>query len=185
LTIRRTILFILYPLFLGAPNLSAQLVPLRICTVQPSEGFGSGPPGTAPGWGGFEAKKLANELATRKLADGTPIQAVAIVRKTREDSEAEARRQECPYVVELWYHISVDDIDTNSPAFTPSPPQRGNLAGDSTEIEYAMSRNDTRKVIARGSAPPAAIHKSGWRDASPYLIFANQIVAKLNLSRPR
>jgi hypothetical protein len=176
--------WILCLFLLNAPNISAQPAPLRVCTLQPAEGFGSSVPGAALGWGGYQARALATELSTRKLLDGTTILGVAIVQKTRKDSEAEAKRQGCPYIVELWWHESVDDVDTNSPAGIPSPKPRGNLMGDSTVIEYAMSGSDVHRVIARGSAPPGVIYRTG-RHTTPYPLFANQIVAKLNRLQPR
>lgn len=184
MTIRRAIYFILCSLLLAAPIVSGQPSPLRICTVQPTEGFGHAGPGGPSDWGGAEANALAKELSTRKLLDGTPVQGVPIVRKTRKDAEAEAQRQGCPYIVELWWHESVDDIDTNSAPGIPSPVQRGNLMGDSDQIEYAMSGSDVRKVIARGSAPPPTVYKTGRR-VTPFPLFATQITAKLNHSRPR
>ncbi len=154
--------------------------------MQPSEGLSSGPAGTQPGWGGFEAKKLAKELATRKLADGTPIQAIAIVRKTRKDSETDAQRQDCPFIIELWDH-NIGDMANNNGVVVPegsatagfpsTVPEHGNPIDNG--IEWAMTRSDSRKAIARGYLPPQRHYKGQTVDQT-FPALATQITDKLN-----
>jgi hypothetical protein len=169
---------------LSAPKLLAQPTPLHLCTVQPSEGLSSGPAGTQPGWGGFEAKKLAKELSTQKLLDGTPIQAIAIVRKTRKDSETEAQRQDCPFIIELWDHDIGDMADNNGAPYTPNNvdhpngvPFHGNPIYNG--IEWTMTRSDSRKVIARGYLPSQP-HYKGQAINRTLPALATQIADKLN-----
>ncbi len=66
------------------------------------------------GGGGYDAKMLAKELAARKLADGTPIQVIPILRKHRKDAEAEAQQQ-LSFVIEIWDH-NIGDVANNSGA---------------------------------------------------------------------
>jgi hypothetical protein len=154
--------------------------------VQPSEGLSSGPVGTQPGWGGFESKKLAKELSTRKLPDGIPIQAIAVVRKTRKDSETDAQRQDCPFIIELWDH-NIGDMAYSNGAPVPegSPtagipnevPSHGDIIDNG--IEWAMTRSDSRKVIARGFLPPQRHYKGQIVDRT-FSALATQIVEKIN-----
>ena len=58
---------------------------------------------------------LAKELTSRKLADGTPIQVITILRKHRKDAEADAQRQDCPFVIEIWDH-NIGDMANNNGA---------------------------------------------------------------------
>ena len=183
LTIRQTILGIV---LLTATNLAAQPTSLHLCVVQPSEGLSSGPAGTQPGWGGYEAKELAKELSTRKLPDGTPIQAIAIVRKQRKDAQDEAQRQDCLFIVELWDHNIGDMANSNGapvPAGSPTAgipnavPYHGDIIDNG--IEWAMARSDSRKVIGSGYLPLQK-HYKGQTVGRTYPALATQITDKLN-----
>lgn len=180
----RTVFISTFLLFV--PEVSVQTPPLLICTVQPAEGFGHAPPGGLPDWGGHEALELARELSTHHLVDGTPIQATAVIRKTRQESRDEAERRGCPFIVELWWHDSVDRADVNAPPGTPSTQLPGQvLVGDRTMIEYSLSRGGSRKELLGGAAPPAVMYKGGTWSPSPYPLFATQILKKLNSTHPR
>ncbi len=151
-----------------------------------SEGLSSGPVGTQPGWGGYEAKKLAKELSTRKLPDGTPIQATAIVLKTRKDSETEAQRLDCTFIIELWDHDIGDMASRNGapvPAGSPTAgipngvPDHGDIIDNG--IEWAMTRSDSRKVIARGYLPSQPRYK-GQTVNRTFPALTTQITDKLS-----
>jgi len=170
---RRAICFAVCAVLLAVPKIWARESSLRICVVQPKEGLVDS---QIYGW---DAKKLAPELSTRKLLNGTLIIGVAIVGADRKDAEAEAGRQQCVYVVQLSRYESVDEFDSNSPADSlvrspsPSPGYRDSIA-------YALSRSGESKVILRGSATGPIIYAKSHRQFTPFPIFATEIVAKLN-----
>ena len=164
-------------------KLAAQPTPLHLCIVQPLAGYSSGEP---LGGGGYDAKMLAKELATRKLADGTPVQVITIVRKQRRDAETEAQRQDCPFIVELWDHNIGDMANNNGapvPAGSPTAgiptgvPDHGDVIDNG--IEWAMTRSDSRKVIARGYLPPQPNYK-GQTVNRTFPALATQMTDKLN-----
>lgn len=141
----------------------------------------------AIGGGGYDAKMLAKELATRRLAGGTPIQVILIVRKHRKDAEDEAQRQNCPFIVELWDH-NIGDMANNNGAPVPAGgptagipnevPYHGDIIDNG--IEWAMTRSDSRKVIARGFAPPGKNYRTHVPISPPIPAIATQIADKLN-----
>jgi hypothetical protein len=154
--------------------------------VEPSQGFSSGEV-FPQGGGGIDAKLLVKELNGRKLADGTALQTILVIRTHRKDAETDALRHDCPLIIELWDHNIGDMADQNgAPVFEKSPtagiPSTVPYHGDVIDkgVEWAMRRNDSRKVIARGYAPPGL--NSGHSVVKPYPIpvIANQIVDKLN-----
>jgi hypothetical protein len=133
--------------------------------------------------GGNEAKLLAKEFATRKLADGTPIQAVAIVRSNRKDSEAEAQQQDCPFIIELWDLNIGDMADHNAaPIADAGMPNGVPFHGNPIDngIEWAMTRSDSRKVIARGYAPPGQGYRTHVVSNPPIPAIASQVMDKLS-----
>lgn len=181
---RQTILGIF---LLTTASLAAQPIPLQLCVVQPSEGLSSGPVGTQPEWGGSEAKGLAKELSIRKLPDGTPIQAIAVVRKHRKDAEDDAQRQDCPFIIELWDHNIGDMANSNAAPVPDGSPTAGipngvPYHGDPIDsgVEWAMRRNDSHKVIASGWAPPGVRHRQAVIIPPSIPTIATQITDKLN-----
>lgn len=171
---RRAICFAVFAALLTMPKIIwARESSLRICVVQSKEGFAYS---QIYGW---DAKKLAPELSTRKLLNGTLIIGVAVVGMDRKDAEAEAGRQQCVYVVQLSRYESVDEFDTNSPpdslvrSPSPSPGYRDSIA-------YTLSRSGESKVILQGSAPGPIIYAKSHRQFSPFPVFATEIMAKLN-----
>jgi hypothetical protein len=168
---------ILGAVLLTANFLAAQPT-LQLCIVEPSQGFTSGENSSLSG-GGIDAKLLVKQLSGRKLAEGTTLQPIPIIRFHSKDAETDAHRQDCSLIIELWNHNIEDMAAAGIP--TPVP-----YHGDPIDIgvEWAMRRNDTRKVLASGYAPPG-LNRGGLEGHSvvkPYSIpvIANQIVDKLN-----
>jgi hypothetical protein len=181
LTLRQTILGIV---LLTATSLAAPPTSLHLCVVQPSEGLSSSP-GNQSGWGGSDAKMLAKELSIRKLPDGTPIQAIAIVRKNRKDAQDEAQRQDCSFIVEIWDH-HIGGMAYINPDPVPGSPTAGIPGGVPAHpeiidngIEWAMTRSDSRKVIGRGYLPIQG-HYKGQTNNRTFPALATQITDKLN-----
>ena len=132
---------------------------------------------------------LAKELSTRKLPDGTPIQAIAIVRKNRKDAQDDAQRQECSFIVEIWDHNIGDMANQNAvpvPEGSPTAgipngvPYHGDIIDNG--IEWAMTRSDSRKVIGRGYLPIQG-HYKGQTNNRTFPALATQITNKLNLPK--
>ena len=179
MTIRQAILGIV---LLTTTNLAAQHSPVHLCVVQPSAGYSSGEPW---GGGGYDAKMLAKELTSRKLADGTPIQVITILRKHRKDAEADAQRQDCPFVIEIWDH-NIGDMANNNGApvsegsVTAGIPNEVPYHGEIIDngIEWTMTRSDSHKVIARGYLPPQKHYKGQTVDRT-FAALATQITDKL------
>ena len=172
-------------LLFSATTLAAQPT-LQLCIVEPSQGFSSGEI-FGQGGGGRDARYLVKELSGRKLADGTVLQPIPIIRVHRKDAETDAQRRGCPLVVELWGHRIGDMANQNgAPGFANSPtvgiPGSVPAHGDPIEngIEWTIRRNDTRKVIASGSAPPGLNRRQSVVKPYPIPVIANQIVDKLN-----
>ena len=179
---RRTILG---ALVLSATTLAAQPT-LQLCIVEPSQGFSSGEI-FGQGGGGRDARYLVKELSGSKLADGTVLQPIPIIRVHRKGAETDAQRHGCPLVVELWDHSIGDMANQNgAPGFANSPtvgiPGSVPAHGDSIEkgVEWTMRRNDTRKVIASGFAPPGLNRRQFVVKPYPIPVIANQIIDKLN-----
>ena len=182
MTIRQTILGVV---LLTTTSLAAQPTPLHLCIVQPSEGLSSSP-GNQSGWGGSDAKMLAKELSTRKLPDGTPIQAIAIVRKNRKDAQHDAQRQDCSFIVEIWDH-HIGGMAYDNPAPFPNDSSTAGIPGgvpahaDTIDngIVWAMTRSDSRKVIGGGYLPIQG-HYKGQTVNRTFPALATQITDKLN-----
>ena len=182
MTIRQTILGVV---LLTTTSLAAQPTPMHLCVVQPSEGLSSSP-GNQSGWGGSDAKMLAKELSTRKLPDGTPIQAIAIVRKNRKDAQNEAQRQDCSFIAEIWDHHIGGMVYIN-PAPVPNDSSIAGIPGgvpahaDTIDngIVWEMTRSDSRKVIGRGYLPIQG-HYKGQVVNRTFPALATQITDKLN-----
>ena len=192
---RRHSLWLGFILFLSASGLSAQKGPLKVCVSQDGEGY--------------DAFRLARQLSARKLKSGASLAVVAITGKalsakeehdladpatpfvrvlllewTDKSRDAALERLGCEYNIKIWYHESADSFDANAPAGVPSPgPGSPKVppTGDQTSVGYELRKAGNKKVIAGGTAPPGGVYaRTGAPKSDPYLLFANQIVKKLN-----
>lgn len=179
---RRTILG---AVLLSATTLAAQPT-LQLCIVEPGQGFSSGE-SFGHGGGGLDARYLVKELSGRILADGTVLQPIPIIGVHRKDAETDAQRQGCPLIIELWNHHTGDMANQNGAPISANSPTVGipgsvPAHGDPIDrgIDWAMRRNDIRKVIASGFAPPGLNRRQSVVKPYPIPVIANQIVDKLN-----
>jgi hypothetical protein len=177
-------------LLFAAPELSAQTSLLKVCVSQDGEGY--------------DALRLARELSSRKQESGSPIAVVAITGKVlsaREEREladpsspfervllkgqtSKARSDDierlgCEYNIQVWHLESAAAIDVNGTADNPST-----IQGVPETVSYELRKAGSKKVLARGVAPPRTVFvKQGRRVFNPYPLFADQIVKKLNSIR--
>jgi hypothetical protein len=192
---RRRCVWLGFFLVFGVPGIHAQVNPLKVCVSQYDEGK--------------DALRLARELSSRKLGSGTPFAVVAITGKVLAAPEeqkladqgapvvrvllteksakvrsAEIERLGCDYDIQVSYHESADNFDANSPAGIPSPAPgspRIEPSGDRETVGYELRKTGSKKVIARAVAPPLTVYvRQGRRVFNPYILFADQIVKKLN-----
>ena len=177
----RQLVLLLLPQF-WAPQLPSNVHPVRICTIQPLEGLGSRASALSPSLRGADAVRLADELAKRPLASGYSIVGLPITKATRSDSENEAKQQHCDYIVELWRHEGFDRNDS-----APSPGSTGSVSSihDRDAVLFELSAPSTRKVLLKGSAPPPTIYGRSDHVFSPYVLFATEIVKKIERSHDR
>lgn len=154
-------------------NLPAQGNSLRICVVQPTDHFfGEEIKGT-------DAWKLAPEIAKHTLKNGKPIVAIAVTGRSREEADVAAARQDCRYIVYLWRYEGASAASDAEPGLTT--PSDGILpVHDADGIQYELSRFEVHKVLLRGFAPPITHYGKGAYIFSPFPLFANQILKKLN-----
>jgi hypothetical protein len=168
----RKLLVVLLAMIASHQEAHTQEIANRICVVQVKEGFEGTDQTQATG---IDATKLVQELSTRKLKDNTTITAIPLIRMPRKNVDAKVEQLRCGYVVEVWRHISVDDLDSGSPGPALVQPM-----GDRDMVEYQLRRPGVRKVLASGSALPPTYHgKSHWL-TTPYPIFATAIVKRID-----
>jgi hypothetical protein len=182
-------------LILRASGLAAQANPVKVCIIELDEGY--------------DALRLARQLSSRKLESGAPLVVVAITgkelsakeeqdlaapgtpfvrvlatEKNAKDWDAEVERLRCDYNIRVSYHESADSFDSSSLACLPNPAPRSPSippSGDRTKVGYELRKAGSRKVIARAVAPPLTVYvRQGRREFNPYILFADQIVKKLN-----
>ena len=161
-------------ILMHAPKTFGEPNPLRICVVQPKEGFADSQ------ILGLDAKKLAPELSTRKLKNGTPIIGIPIVGMNRKDADVEVEHEKCSYTVKLIRYQNVDEFDTDSLGDSLARTHRSTPEGNGNSISYALNMAGIPKVILQGSAPQPIIYAKTHRQFTPFPLFAEQIVAKLN-----
>jgi hypothetical protein len=192
---RRHYLWICFILLFETSGLSAQTSPLKICVSQNGDGY--------------DALHLARELSSRKLESGSPITVVAITGKVlsaREERELadqsspfqrvllnektlksrtdEIERLGCDYNIQVWRLPGAVAPDVNGTADNPSTAPRvagGPPTSDSETVSYELRKAGSKKVLARGLAPPMTVFvRQGRRVFSPNSLFADQVVKKLN-----
>jgi hypothetical protein len=192
---RTHILRLSFVLVFATSGLFAHSTPLKLCVSQDSEGY--------------DALRLARELSSRKLKSGAflavvvisthelsteeehkladpsaPFARVLLAEKTPKARDAEIERLGCDYIVRVWLHESADNFDANSPAGIPNPMPGASAPppmGDRTVIGYELRKPASKKVLARATAPPMTVYvRQGRRVFNPYLLFANQILKRLD-----
>lgn len=187
---RKQYLWLYFVLLFAAPRLSAQASPLKVCVSQNGDGY--------------DALQLARELSSRKLEAGSPIGVVAITGKAlsaQEERELadrssrfervvvkekslkarsdEIERLGCDYTVQVWHLDGAAAPDVNGTADNPST-----APGVPETVSYELRKAGSKKVLARGVAPPRMVFvRQGRRMFDPYPLFADQILKKLNSIR--
>jgi hypothetical protein len=129
--------------------------------------------------------KVLSAPEEQKLADsGSPFVRVLITEKNARVRSAEIERIGCDYDIRVSYHESADNFDANSPAGIPSSTPgspRIEPSGDRETVGYELRKSGSKKVLARAIAPPLTVYiRQGRRVFNPYILFADQIVKKLN-----
>ena len=165
---RTSSLLLSFTFLFAASARSSQANTVKLCVSQDAEGY--------------DALRLARELSSRKLKSGVSLAVVAITERALPAEEqrnlaysgtsfarllltersakawnAEIERLGCDYNIKIWYHKSVDDFDTNSPAGLPSPMPGASGTqpiGDRAMVGYELRKAGSKKVLARASAPP-------------------------------
>ena len=115
--------------------LLAQHPPLSFCLVQtkPDASTQYDPP--AGPW----AVALYNLLSAQKLRSGAPLRIMVLAAEGEKDVLPEVRRLQCPYVVQLRYHLSVSNGGRS-------------LGEDEDSILFSLWNGASRKVIANGAS---------------------------------
>ncbi|MGC1296289.1 MAG: hypothetical protein WA869_14745 [Alloacidobacterium sp.] len=165
---------------LAASPLQGQHPPLSLCLVQtkPNAAAQYDPP---PGPWAIELDKL---LATQELRTGAKLQITLLAASTEKDVLPEARRLQCPYIVELWYHQSHPASGRYAMGDEDSLFSQWN---DGDSLFFSLWNGDTGKVIARGASPIRLVQDQTVRrsnplvaEPSPCAALAQQIVKHLN-----
>lgn len=153
---------------LAALAVCAQTPSRTVCIMQNDEGY--------------DALRLARQLVSRKLDNGSFLRVATITGKTlppdeerlatqgdpftrviladnnRKAERTETERLGCDYDVEVWYHESVDiggDVPSTVPDSMPAGPSP---IGDRTVVGYELRDAKTDKMLARASAPPRTVY---------------------------
>lgn len=191
---RRHSLRLSFLLLFTLSRLCAQTSSPKVCVYEGAEGY--------------DALRLARELSSRKLrsgaslavvsitgkalsaeaeqvlglSSGAPFAGVLLKKQTAKAHSAQLEQLGCNYSIQVSYHESADAFDANSPEGIPSPmPGASPPIGDRTTVDYLMRKAESKRVLARGSAPPLTVFvKKGRRVFNPYSQFADQVVKKLN-----
>lgn len=155
---------------LVASPLQGQHPPVSLCLVQTKPDAAAQYDPSAGPW----AIKVDKLLTTQKLRSGAPLQITVLAAQTEEDVLPEARRLQCPYVVELWYHQS------------PLPLGRY-VMGDEDSLFFSLWNGATGKVIARGASPIRLVQEQNLPRSNPLVAeptscaaLTQQIVKHLN-----
>jgi hypothetical protein len=192
---RKRLVWLGFVLIFGASGLYAQVKPLKVCIYQYDEGY--------------DALRLARQLSSRKLESGAPLAVAAITGKELSFKEeqnlaapsipfvrvlvteknarvwdAELERLGCDYIVQVSNEESINKFDKNFPAGmqNSSPehsiPEQPDI-GD--RIEYKLRKAGSKKVLARDTERPRTVFvRQRGLVFDPYILFADQIVKKLN-----
>jgi hypothetical protein len=192
---RKRLVWLGFVLIFEASGLYAQVKPLKVCIYQYDEGY--------------DALRLARQLSSRKLESGAPLAVAAITGKALSSKEeqdlaessapfvrvlvteknakvrdAEVERLGCDYDVQVSHDESINKFDKNSPAgmqnsspehSIPEQPDMGD------RIEYKLRKAGSKKVLSRDTERPRTVFVRQRRLVfDPYILFADQIVKKLN-----
>lgn len=166
--------------FLATPPLRGQRPLLSLCLVQtkPDATAQYDPP---PGPWAIELDKL---LATQILRTGATLQISLLDASTEKDVLPEARRQQCPYIVELWYHQSHSASGRYAMGDQDSLFSKWN---DGDSLSFSLWNGTTGKVIARGMSPIRLVQDQNLRGPNPLVAepgpcaaLSQQIVKHLN-----
>jgi hypothetical protein len=120
---------------IAASPLLAQHPPLSFCLVQtkPNASTQYDPP--AGPW----AVALYTLLSAQKLRGGAPLRITVLAAEGEKDVLPEVRRLQCPYVVQLRYHLSVSNGGRSLGEYEDS-------------ILFSLWNGTTGKVIANGAS---------------------------------
>jgi hypothetical protein len=136
---------------LTASPLLAQHPPLSLCLVQTKPDAVTQYTPSAGAWA-IELDKL---LSAQKLRSGAPLQVTVLAASAEKDIQAEIRRLQCPYVVQLSYQQSL------------SPVWRYAKEAYGDSLLFSLWSGPTGKVIARGASPIRLIHGQDRPAPSP------------------
>lgn len=151
---------------------------IRMCTVQSDERF------AGVILHGTDAKRLAQELSTRKLHDGSPVLAIPITGIPKNETGAAIERENCAYVISISRHENVDIGNGDVPGAIADPnlPTAPHAApiGDRDLVAFSLKKIGSNKVIAHGIAPPPTYHRPDHHLTEPYPLFADEILKKID-----
>jgi hypothetical protein len=192
---RKRLVWLGFVLIFQTSGLAAQVNPVKVCVSQYDEGY--------------DALRLGRQLSLRKLESGAPLVVAAITGKelsAKEEQDlaaastpyvrvlvteknarvrdAAVERLGCDYIVQVSHEESVNKFDENSPARmqNSSPehsiPEQPDIRD---RIEYKLRKAGSKKVLARDTERPRTVFvRQRGLVFDPYILFADQIVKKLN-----
>jgi hypothetical protein len=149
---------------MAAPPLLAQHPPLSLCLVQtkPNPSTEYDPP--AGPW----ATEVYTLLSAQKLRSGAPLRITVLAALGEKDVLSEVRRLQCPYIVQLRYHLSIT--------------HGGRSPGeDEDSLLFSLWNGNTGKVVADGASLIPGPNR--LPSASPHAVsadLAQQIMKGLN-----
>jgi hypothetical protein len=171
---RKRLVWLGFVLIFEASGLYAQVKPLKVCIYQYDEGY--------------DALRLARQLSSKEEQDlaesSAPFVRVLVTEKNAKVRDAEVERLGCDYDVQVSHDESINKFDKNSPAgmqnsspehSIPEQPDMGD------RIEYKLRKAGSKKVLSRDTERPRTVFVRQRRLVfDPYILFADQIVKKLN-----
>jgi len=165
---------------MAAPPLWGQHPPLSLCLVQtkPDAAAQYDPPS------GPWAIELDKLLAPQILRTGATLQITLLAASTEKNVLPEARRLQCPYIVELWYRQSHPASGRYAMGDQDSLFSKWN---DEDSLLFFLWNGATGKVIARGVSPIRLVQGQNLRGSNPLVAepapcaaLTQQIVKHLN-----
>lgn len=134
---------------------------------------------------GRYAAGMFNELSRHRLQDGAELKLIPLAASLEKDVAPEVRRLGCSWVVELWFHARDNTGEMAGPSMSSDvgggedDPIVQNA--EPATLIFALWNARTRKVVARGAAPPPVRQSAQWRTLpfNPYPRFARAILKKL------
>ncbi|MGC1299052.1 MAG: hypothetical protein WA869_28845 [Alloacidobacterium sp.] len=164
---------------LAASTLPAQRPPLSLCVVQTKPDAAQYDPSPGP-W----AIELGKLLATQELRTGAKLQITLLAASIEKDVLPEARRLQCPYIVELWYQQSHSASGRYAMGDEDSLLSQWN---DGDSLLFSLWDGAAGKVIARGASPIRLVQDQNVRrsnalvaEQAPCAALTQQIVKHLN-----